>query len=72
MYPGAMTDENIRAIFRDAADFNIRDLRCGDFSLYAYAIDGLTAGGDISEYIIKPIAEQLSGDSMKELYDRAL
>ena len=72
MYPGAMTDENIRAIFRDAADFNIRDLRCGDFSLYAYAIDGLTAGGDISEYIIKPIAEQLSGNAMKELYDRAL
>ena len=72
MYPGPMTDENIRTIFRDAADFNVRDLRCGDFALYAYAIDGLTAGGDISEYIIKPIAEQLSGNSMKELYDRAL
>lgn len=72
MYPGPMTDENIRTIFRDAADFNIRDLRCGEFTLHAYAIDGLTSGGDISEYIIKPIAEQLSGTSMKELYDRAL
>ena len=72
MYSGDLTDANIRTIFRDAADFNVRELRCGEFSLYAYAIDGLTAGGDISEYIIKPIAEQLSGTSMKELYDRAL
>lgn len=72
MYPGALTDQNIRAIFRNAADFNIRPLRCGDFTLHTYAIDGLTAGGDISEYIIKPIAEQLSGASMQELYDRAL
>lgn len=72
MYPGALTDENIRAIFRDAADFNVRKLRCGEYSLYAYAIDGLTSGGDISEYIIKPIAENLAGASMKELFDRAL
>lgn len=72
MYPGELTDENIRAIFRDAADFNIRPLRCGEFCLYTYAIDGLTAGGDISEYIIKPIAEQLSGASIEELYHRAL
>lgn len=72
MYPGIMTDKNIRAIFRDAADFNIRELRCGEFSLYVYAIDGLTSSSDISEYIIKPIAEQLSGNSVKELYNRAL
>ena len=72
IYPGAITDENIRAIFRDAADFNIRPLRCDDFDLYAYAIDGLTSGAVISEYIMKPVAEQLSGTSMKELYQRAL
>ena len=71
-YPGEVTDANICAIFRDAADFNIRPLRCGEFTLHTYAIDGLTSGGDISEYIIKPIAEQLSGSSMQELYDRAL
>ena len=71
-YPGDLTDGNIRAIFRDAADFNIRPLYCGEFVLHTYAIDGLTAGGDISEYIIKPIAEQLSGNSMQELYERAL
>ena len=72
MYSGEMTDENIRTIFRDAADFNIRPLRCGDFDLYSYAIDGLTSGSDISEYIIKPIAQTLTGGSVRELYDRAL
>ncbi len=71
-YPGEMTDKNIRHIFRDAADLNTRMLYCGDFSLYAYAIDGLTASNAISEYIIKPIMQQLSGKSMLELYSRAL
>ena len=71
-YPGALTDENIRHIFRNAADFNTRTLRCGEFTLYAYAIDGLTSGGDASQYIIKPIVEFLGGGSMAALYDRAL
>lgn len=67
-----LSDERIRSIFRDAADFNVRALRCGGHTLYAYAIDGLTSGGDISEYVIKPIMEQLTGSTVKELYDRAL
>ena len=67
-----MTDANIRALFDGAADFNIRTLHCSQFTLYAYAIDGLTSGADISEYIIKPIAERLTGESMAQLYDRAL
>lgn len=72
MYPGAMTDNQIRAIFRDAADFNIRPLSCGAFTLYAYAIDGLTSGNTISEYIVKPICESLQGSTMAQLYERAL
>ena len=72
MYPGEMTDENIRRIFLSAGDFNTRTLHCGEFLLYDYAIDGLTSGGDISEYVIKPIMEQLIGESMQVLYDRAL
>ena len=72
MYPGPLTDENIRGIFRDAGDFNVRRLDRGAFTLYAYAIDGLTSGGDISEYVIKPIMEQLQGESMQTLYDSAL
>lgn len=72
MCPDVLTDEKIRNVFRDAADFNIRPLRCGEHILYTYAIDGLTSGADISEYIVKPIAEQLSGASMQKLYDCAL
>ena len=66
-----MTDERIRGAFVDAADFVARTLHCGGSTLYAYYIDGLTSGGDISEYVFKPIAEHLSG-SMRELYDGAL
>lgn len=72
MYPQHISDENIRAIFDGAGDFNVRQLRCGAFTLYAYAIDGLTSGNDISEYIIKPIMEELSGSSVNELCERAL
>ena len=71
-YHGAMTDGNIRNIFRDAADFVRRELRCGKFKLYAYGIDGLIAASTASDYIFKPITQELNGDTMKELYDMAL
>ena len=72
MYPGELTDKNIRAIFDGAGDFYVRQLRCGDHCLYLYAIDGLTSGGDISDYVVKPITEHLSADSVTALYQRAL
>lgn len=70
-YPGEMTDENISHIFRDAADFIRRKLCCGDFTLYAYAIDGLIAAAYASDYIFKPITRHLSASTMKELYRHA-
>lgn len=72
MYPGPMIDENIRRIFAGAADFNVRQLLCGEFILYAYAIDGLISSDSASEYIIQPIMEQLSGDTMQALYEKSL
>lgn len=72
MYPGKICDKNIRRIFAGAGDFNIRKLNCAGHTLYAYAIDGLTSSDDISEYIIKPIMEELTGVTAAELYDRAL
>lgn len=69
---GEMTDENIRAVFAGAGDFIPRRLQSGPFTLYAYAIDGLVSGGDISDYIFKPITEHLRADSMGELYEKAL
>ena len=50
-YDGEMTDRNVCRIFRDAADFIRRPLRCAAFTVYAYAIDGLVAAANASEYI---------------------
>ena len=65
-------DEDIRACFAEAADFNVRRLRCGKYILTAYSIDGLTSGADISEYVFKPITESLTGNTLQELYQAAL
>ena len=72
IYPGELTDANIRRIFDGNGDFIVRQLRCNGFSLYLYAIDGLTSGGDISDYVVKPITEHLEAESMISLYNRAL
>ena len=72
MYTGKLTDENISHIFRDAADFMRRELRCGEHILYAYAIDGLIASAYASDYIFKPITQHLEALTMTELYQRAL
>lgn len=71
-YEGAMTDENICAIFSGAGDFNRRVLQVGSHTLYVYAIDGLTSGGDISEYVIKPLLQDTKAMTMGDLYRRAL
>ena len=71
-YPGPMTDTNIRAIFREANDFIVRELNCDGFKLYAYAIDGLISGGDASDFVFRPITEHLHADTPEELYRKAL
>ena len=67
-----MTDREIRGQFPEVSDFIPRQLRCCGFTIYAYAIDGLVSGGDMSEYILKPITEHLRGRTMGELYEKAL
>lgn len=71
-YAGAITDENISAIFKGAGDFNRRVLKVGGHTLYLYAIDGLTSGGDISQYVVKPLLQDTAAETMEELLDRAL
>ena len=41
-----MTDAAISAQFEGAGDFIRRELHCGRFTLYAYAIDGLVSSAD--------------------------
>ena len=67
-----MTDKELQKQFTQTDDFIRRVLRCGEDTLYAYAVDGLVCGGDMSEYILKPSSENLRGGSMRELYDAAL
>ena len=67
-----MNDTAISARFAGAGDFIRRELRCGRFTLYAYAIDGLVSGADASEYVFQPIADNLQGMTMAELYQNAL
>lgn len=67
-----MTDAQICKQFDGAGDFIARELDCGNFTLYAYAIDGLISGADMSEYILKPISNNLKGNSMEQLYRNAL
>lgn len=64
--------EKICAVFEDTADFVVREIQCGNFSLYVYVLDGLISGADASESVLKPIAEDLSAPTMTALYDRAL
>ena len=71
-YTGTISDENLQAIFGETGDLNRRELRLGAHTLYIYAIDGLTAGGDISEFVIKPLMQDTLGGTLEEIYDRAL
>lgn len=54
-YTGAMTDEHICGIFGCCGDWNRREVRIGALTVYVYAIDGITSGGDASEYVVKPL-----------------
>lgn len=67
-----MNDTAISARFTGAGDFIRRELHCGRFTLYAYAIDGLVSSADASENIFRPIAKNLQGTTMAELYQNAL
>ena len=71
-YVGEISDETVSEIFAGAADFNRRELLVGSHTLYLYAIDGLTSGGDISEFVVKPLLQDTSALTIQALYHRAL
>lgn len=66
-----MTDAQIRGIFADASDFESRVLRMGAGMLHGYFIDGLVSGSFVSEYIYRPISQDLPLD-IAEAYNAAL
>lgn len=72
VYSEDVTHQNICAIFEGAADFFSREIVCDGHKIYAYAIDGLISGGDMSHYVLKPIREILDGSDMHTLYNKSL
>ena len=66
-----MTDAQIRDLFGNAGDLVARRLNCGGLVIYAYFIDGLTAGGDIAESVFRPLYEH-PGKNMTDFYQKAL
>lgn len=69
---GAVSDAAICARFRGADDLNRRVLRLGAHTIYCYAIDGLTSGGDISDFVLRPLMRDGGAGSMEEFCARAL
>lgn len=66
------SDNQMKEVFRDAGDFVARELCCGEMTLWAYSVDGLTSGADTSRFVFQPIANELRGKTMEELYRKAL
>lgn len=53
-----VTPENVQAVFRDAADFFARRIYIGgsrELPAWVFFIDGLTSGGDISDFVVEPL-----------------
>lgn len=71
-YTGMLSDQQIRDFFAGAGDFNARTIEICGFPVQIYAIDGLTASGDISNYVIRPMLEFLRGENMQQLYENAM
>ena len=71
-YPGELTDSNISRIFDSADDFVRRELRLHGKTIYAYMIDGLVSGGDVADFVLKPLVQGLKNGTMEELFAQAL
>ena len=70
-YPKEISCANVEKIFADAADFMVRPLKLDGASATAYFIDGLTSGSEIAEYVLRPMAQTLTGPA-EEMYGQCL
>lgn len=70
-YTGPLTDQAIRAIFSGAGDFCVRQIQAGGVTVFAYFIDGLVSSADISEYVLKPLSDNLLPGDPGEIFQQA-
>ena len=57
MYPMPLTRENLEGVFARAADLTVRDFTAGGAEARLYAIDGLVASAEISDFVVKPLQQ---------------
>ncbi len=53
-----VANENAKAVaamFEGAADFETRSVTAGGVPVTVYFIDGLTSGGDIADFVLRPL-----------------
>lgn len=65
-------DKALTEVFEDCDDWSRRELTAGGSVLYVYALDGMVASSDISDFILRPLAEGLLQGSMEERYQQTL
>ena len=61
----------LKARFNGADDFCLRELTAGGQVLYALFLDGMTSGSDISDFVVRPLMENLRPGPPEELYAQA-
>ena len=66
-----LTAAAIEAAFGETGDFVAREVEAAGWRLRLYFIDGLVTGGTISEYVLRPLAQALTGATMGQLVERA-
>ena len=71
-FPVPISSQAVREIFSRADDLTERTLQVGQETLTVFFIDGLTASGMISEYVIWPVMQNLGGKSQEEMFSLAL
>lgn len=67
-----LTADSLRAAFGAAADLSERELSVCGAALTVFFIDGLTAGGEIAETVLRPLTNCLRPGTVDELYRQAL
>ncbi len=67
-----MKHRDILEKFEECGDFVQRTLTVGGHTVHLYFIDGLTAGGDIGNLLLRPLMQDLDGNTMAVLYENAL
>lgn len=67
-----VTDEALCALFDGAADFVRRQVRTAGGEVKLYFIDGLVSGSEISEFVLRPLVESLSGGASEKMAAQAL